>query len=254
MGLTSKLILGGLGFTLGGPIGAVIGLLIANAIDGTSKYLATEDGSSTDDYGTTQAYTRNQTANDYRMAFLVLFAAVMKADGVTKKSELDVVKRFLAKNYDEETANEALHLLKQILEQPIDIVAIARQCGENMNYSTRMHLLHQLYYIAAADGQIDESEVDVIEQIGACMNISVADIKSIGAMFKPRSDDRKWAYDILELQPGASQEEIKKAYRKMAMKYHPDKVATLGESAKKVATDKFRKVKEAYDALTKSHN
>lgn len=248
MGWLNKIILGGLGFTIGGPIGAIIGIIIANSIDGASKYFIGDDNFNTEGCAS-RKYSREQTTNDFRMAFLVLFAAVMKADGTIKRSELDVVKRFLAQNYDDETATEALHCLKQILEQHIDVIAVSRQCGENMNYSTRIHLIHLLFSIAAADGQIDDSEVKVIEQIGAGMFISFADLKSIEAMFKPREDNKKWAYDILEIQPNASQDEIKKAYRKMAMKYHPDKVATLGESAKKIATEKFRKVKEAYDTL-----
>ena len=247
MGVWRKILLGGLGFTLGGPIGAIVGLLIANAID-NSNAIGTDEPF-VNSFSSSPHYTREQSANDFRIAFLVMFAAVMKADGETKKSELDVVKRFLVNNYGEDGALEALQLLKGLLNQQIDVTAVSQQCADNMNYSTRIHLLHLLYTIAAADGYIDEREVTVIEQIGAGMRVTAADLNSIKAMFQPRQDDKRWAYDILELQPGASQDDIKKAYRRMAMKYHPDKVAALGEEAKATATEKFRKVKEAYDAL-----
>ena len=251
MGVWRKIILGGLGFTLFGPIGAIVGIIIANAIDNKEAQLGSGDYSQTYAGRSARHYSHEQSANDFRIVFLVMFAAVMKADGVTKKSELDVVKRFLVNNYGEEGALEALQILKQLLNQTIDVTAVSQQCAENMNYSTRMHLLHLLYTIAASDGNIDPREVAVIEQIGVGMQITAADMNSIGAMFRPRqADNKNWAYDILELQPGASQEEIKKAYRRMAMKYHPDKVASLGDEAKAIATEKFRKVKEAYDALT----
>ena len=49
----------------------------------------------------------------------------------------------------------------------------------------------------------------------------------------------------------ATDEEVKKAYRRMAMKYHPDKVAQLGDEVQKAANEKFKKVQEAYEAIQK---
>jgi DnaJ like chaperone protein len=63
--------------------------------------------------------------------------------------------------------------------------------------------------------------------------------------------DRDWAYKSLEIEPSATDEEIKKAYRRMAKKYHPDKVNELGEDVKKSATEKFRSINEAYESLKK---
>ena len=54
---------------------------------------------------------------------------------------------------------------------------------------------------------------------------------------------------MLEIDRSATDDEVKKAYRKMAMKYHPDRVATLGEEVKKSATEKFQAVAAAYDAI-----
>jgi DnaJ like chaperone protein len=59
-------------------------------------------------------------------------------------------------------------------------------------------------------------------------------------------------YKILEVTPDASDSEVKKAYRKMAMKYHPDKVSHLGQDVKKQAEEKFRKVQEAYENIKKA--
>ena len=58
-------------------------------------------------------------------------------------------------------------------------------------------------------------------------------------------------YEVLGLKKGASDDEIKKAFRKLAMKYHPDRVSTLGEDVQKAAAEKFRQVKEAYETIKK---
>ena len=57
------------------------------------------------------------------------------------------------------------------------------------------------------------------------------------------------AYKILEISPDASDEEVKKAYRELAKKYHPDKVAHLGEEVKRAAEEKFTRLNAAYEAI-----
>ena len=251
MGLFRKILFGGLGFTIGGPIGAIIGVVIASLMDSDDSSKFINGNGTTTDYASAghRKYTRSQTANDYRMAFLVMFAAVMKADGKVMKSELAVVKRFLVNNYGEEGALEALQILKKLLEQNIDVDAVSQQCGANMTYSTRLHLVHQLYAIAMADNNLDPKEEAIISRIAMGMGVMAADLASIAAMYKPRQDNRKWAYAVLEINEGASEEEIKRAYRRMAMKYHPDKVSALGEAERMKAEEKFKEVQRAYEQL-----
>lgn len=245
------MLLGGLGWSLGGPIGAIIGVALAYYFDSESSSTTHRiaggygDGMS----GGRVKYTQQQNANDFRMAFLVMFAAVIKADGHTKKSELAVVKDFLVKNFGEEGALEALQILKSLINQNIDVSSVSRQCGANMTYSTRLLVVQLLYKVACADNELSISEENVISQIAAGMGVTAADKESIAAAFKPRQSDKSWAYKVLEVEPGASQEEIRKAYRRMAMKYHPDKVSSLGEEAKAAAEEKFKIVKDAYDKL-----
>ena len=175
----------------------------------------------------------------------------MKADGSVKKSELDIVKQFLVKNFTEEEALEALQILKNLLQQPINEIEVAVQINQHMNYSTKLELIHLLFRIAYVDEGIDNSELEVINRIANIFNISQTDYISLLSMYK-KHQDVDWMYKVLQIEPTASDEEVKKAYRRMAMKYHPDKVATLGEDAKQLATDKFRKVNEAYEEIKKS--
>ena len=242
MGLFKKIIAGGLGWTLGGPIGAIIGVVFASLFDGDKsfEYQRVEDAGRT--------HKSNRGGNDFQVVLLVLMSAVVKADGRVVKEELSVVKRFLIQNYGEEGAREAWQILNQLLKQNIDVAEVATQCGLNLNYSVRLQLLNMLFSVAAGDGEVVDAEVAVINTIARYMRISDADLASIAAMFIKRSNP-DWAYQVLELSSDCSNEEIKKAYRRMAMKYHPDKVNSLGEEVKQSATEKFRKVKEAYDYL-----
>lgn len=182
------------------------------------------------------------------MSLLVLIAAVMKIDGKVLKSELDYVKKFMVTNFGEPSAQDAVKLLRDLLKQTIPVNEVCRQIKNNMNYSARLQLLHFLFGIAQADGRIDEGENRLIENISNEMGINSSDFKSIQAMFIRDIDSD---YKILEIEPSASDDELKKAYRRMAMKYHPDKVSPLGEDIQKGAKEKFQKVSEAYENIKK---
>jgi DnaJ like chaperone protein len=109
-------------------------------------------------------------------------------------------------------------------------------------------MLHFLFGIASADGSVSDSENKVINRISGYMGISDSDFQSIRAMFVGQTDA---SYKILEIEPTASDEDVKTAYRRMAMKYHPDKVSHLGEDFKQVAHEKFKKVQAAYEEIKK---
>lgn len=241
MGKYSKWIAGGLGFVLGGPIGALIGFAVGSFISGGQTV------------SSTQGSYRKTTEADFKMSLLVLIACIMKADGKVQKSELDVVKRFLVQNFGEEGALEALQILKKLLDQPINELEVARQINQYMNYSSKMQMIRLLFDIAYADGHVHPDELSTIQRISNIFNISSLDFDSLKAPYT-KNVDQNWAYKALEIEPTATNEEIKKAYRKMAMKYHPDKVHNLGEEVHKSATDKFRAVNEAYEHLKKDRN
>lgn len=226
----------GLGFAMGGPIGMVLGFTVGSIFD------AGKNG------GTSQVKgVRGQTLRgDYAASLLVLVAAVMKADGRVMKSELDYVRRYFVTRFGEETASEAVVMLRDILKQQIPLRDVSRQLSERLEYSYRLEMLHFLFGIASADGSVSESEDEVLGNIAGFMSISDSDFQSIRAMFVSQTDS---AYKILEIESTSTDDEVKKAYRNMAMKYHPDKVGHLGEDFKKVANEKFRKVQNAYDKI-----
>jgi DnaJ like chaperone protein len=233
-----KWIGGGLGWAFGGPIGGIIGFVVGSVFDGGQE--AVSRG--------TSGYSARTTTGGYVMSLLVLVAAVMKADGKVLKSELDYVKKFMVHNFGEASATEAIRMLRDLLNQTIPVNEVCRQIKQNMNYSARLQLLHFLYGIALADGEVDISEKDLISLIAREMGISGNDIESIQAMFIPNTDGD---YKILEIERSATDDEIKKAYRRMAMKFHPDKVSHLGDDFQNAAKEKFQKVNQAYENIKK---
>ena len=184
------------------------------------------------------------------MSLLVLMACIMKADGHVDKSELVVVKRFLVANFGEQGALDALQILKNLLDQNINETEVAQQISQNLNYSSKLELLHLLFNIAYADGEVVAAEMATIQRIASIFRIDRLDLESVKAPYM-KHIDQDWAYKSLEIEPSATNEEIKKAYRNMAKKYHPDKVNDLGEDVKKSATEKFRYINEAYENLKK---
>jgi DnaJ like chaperone protein len=173
----------------------------------------------------------------------------MKADGKVLKSELDFVKKFLIQNFGAEGTQEALNILKDLLKQEIPVEDVGEQIAEKVDYSSRLQLLHFLYGLSHSDGRMETAELELIQRIADSMRITSADNGSIKAMFVGNTLEA--AYKILELEPDASNDDIKKAYRKMAVAYHPDKVAYLGEEFRKAANEKFQKLNEAYEKIKK---
>lgn len=235
MNLGKKFIWGGLGWVLGGPIGAILGVALASMTDGQPQP------------GGRTTYPRTRPG-DFMVSLLVLFAVVMKADRKMLKTELDYIKRFLTAQFPHENTRVYLTLFKDILDQSYPLRDVCRQIQRSMDHASRLELIHVLFGLAAADGEIHRIEIDTIKKIAGYLNVSEKDFVSIRSMFVK---DPRAAYRILEIDESSTDTEIKKAYRKMANKYHPDKVAHLGVDLQKLAEEKFKAVNDAYREIKK---
>ena len=246
-----KWIGGFLGWVTLGPIGALLGFFFGSAVDGYIERSGqlSDDGSSSD----TKTYRRStysttEQRNSFLVSLLVLSAAVIKADGKTLQAELDYVKDFIRRNFGDAAVPEAMRMLEQFTRQEVNIYSVGPQIARYMNYSQRLQLFHYLVQIAMADGHFDKKEKGVLEAIGATIGLSEGDYASVISMFYKETNA---AYTVLGISPSATDDEVRTAYRKMAMKNHPDKVATLGPEVQKAAAEKFRQVQEAYEAIKK---
>ncbi len=234
-----KWIGGGLGWAFGGPIGGLLGFFIGSFFD------AAKINSST------KLIEGKTQRGDFILTFMVLSAAVMKADKVVRKSELDFVKRFLLSNFGEQQTKEALKVLKGLLEKDIPLNDVCNQIRFNMSNPLKLQILHYLFGISAADGEIHKNEILIIEQIAIKIGLTQREFNSVRSMFVKETDS---AYDILGIPKNATEAEIKKAYRGMAVKHHPDKVANMGEDIQNAAKRKFQTINDAYNRIKKERN
>ena len=243
MSLNKKLLWGGLGWVVAGPIGAILGYAYGSMSSTTNFQKSHWAGQST--------YNSPTKHGDFVISVLVLLAKVMKADGKLLRSELDYVKRFLKTQFGINQTKELMLIFKDILEQDYPLRDVCRQIQRSMDHPSRLELIHILYGLSASDGNVHDKEIQLIHTIANYLNINNRDYESIKAIF---AKDKGAPFRILEISPSASDSEVKKAYRKMANKYHPDKVAHLGKEMQNIAEEKFKAVSEAYQEIKKSRN
>ena len=115
-----------------------------------------------------------------------------------------------------------------------------------LNYESRIQVIHFLFGIAKADGNVSVSEINKLLEFSNLLRLSYADFQSIKAMF---INEVGGAYKILEIEKSATDNQVKKAYRDLAKKHHPDKVQHLGDAYAKAAQEKFQKVQKAYERI-----
>lgn len=231
-----------LGFTFGGPIGAILGYVVGNFVDGFSS----EDVQNAKRFSET---SRTTQSGDFEMSLLILSAVVIKADGKVDKRELDFVRNHFIQMYGATRANHAFKLFSGIIKNDkISTRQVCMQIRQHMTHATRLQMIHFSFGIANADGHVNEAEINMIYKISGYLYINDHDYESIKAMFYNGVDN---AYKVLEIDKSVTDAEVKKAYRKMVKKHHPDKLQHLGEEHLKGAEEKFRQIQMAYENIQK---
>jgi DnaJ like chaperone protein len=236
----SKWIGATLGWSFGGPLGAALGFILGSVVDGVKFQ--------TEPYNSPKTRQKTQTqSGDFEVSLLVLAAIVIKADGNIDQRELRFVRQQFISMYGKTRAANAFKLFNGIIKKnDISTRQISLQIRRYMDHPSRLQLLHFLFNIAKADGFVNDLEEEKIRQISSYLGINSRDYASIKAMFYDNSDAH---YKILEISKSATDIEVKKAYRKMAKKYHPDKVRHLGVEHQKGAEEKFKQIQKAYETI-----
>lgn len=197
----------------------------------------------------TDIRVHRSSMSDVATMLMALSAAVMKADGKVLKAELDYVKSFFSQQFGNQFTSQHLKVLKQFLDtKDIPLDKICNDIRTRMPSEVRIQLVHYMFGIAKADGDVAESELNVIQNIAQKLGVSQTDFESLKNMFYR---DVNSDYKILGVDASATDDQIKKAYRKMAIAHHPDKVASMGEEYQKGAQEKFMKIQEAYENIKK---
>ena len=223
------------GWFFGGPIGGIIGYYVGKNIFDSK--------------------IDNKTA--FEISLLILSSVVIKADGKVLKSELDYVKKFFTNTFGEKKSNEYFRMFNNLNKQDFSskLRQVCLQLNSHINHSSRLEIIHFLFGVAASDNDIHPKEVETIKRIATYMNINPYDFESIKSMFLAKGGvSSEQHYTVLGITKDATDTQVKKAYRKMAVKYHPDKLQGVSEDIKKLAEEKFMKVKEAYEQIMKGRN
>lgn len=249
-----KWIGGIVGFMAAGPLGALAGYAIGSMFE-----------SNDNDGGQSARHEYNQPRygqrNSFLFSLLVMASYIIKADGKVMHSEMEFVRRFLRMNFGEQAVNEGNQILLNLFEQrkkmdatnPAAFKNTIYECGvqirNNMGYEERLQLLNFLAQIAKSDGSICQAEIEALKEVAQAMGLSAKEVES---MLNLGGDTLEEAYKVLEIEPTATDDEVKAAYRKLALKHHPDKVATLGEDVKKAAEEKFQQINNAKERIYKA--
>jgi DnaJ like chaperone protein len=226
----------GAGWFLAGPIGAIIGYYISK------KFF---DG-------------KNDQAKAYELSLLILSSLVIKSDGKIVKAELDYVKKFFINTFGVQKANKYFEIFNKLNKQSLDsqLRPVCQQLNSYVNHASRLQIIHFLFGVSASDNEIHPSEIELINRIAGYLNVNQYDFESIKSMFLTKGSANsldKW-FAILEIDKSSSDADIKKAHRKMVIKYHPDKLQGVSDDIVKLAEEKFLLVQKAYENIMKSRS
>ena len=235
---------------------AIIGFVVGSFVDNYQTTMAKlrqnaeKDGRSFSAEDVFSYYQQRTSVNDVPTMLMALSAAVMTADGKVLKAELDYVKAFFSQQFGPQFNSSHLQTLKRFIDSGnIPLQQICQDIRMRMQPEIRVQLVHYLFGIAKADGHVSASELTIIQSIAQSLGVSTSEFESVKNMFYRNTNSD---YIVLGITTTATDEEVKKAYRQMAVKFHPDKVAQMGEEFQKGAKEKFQSIQDAYEAIKKS--
>ena len=256
MGL-GKWIGGVMGFMSMGPLGALAGYFIGAWFD---RKTAESQGAA---QGTAEERARFEQGqrNSFLFSMLVMASYVMRADKRVMHSEMEFVRRFLRTNFGESAVEQGEQILLKLFAEAkrLDqasptayremIFDCGRQIAANLNYGERLQLLNFLIRIAQSDGTVCAEEVVALREVAQAMQLSAGEMDS---MLNLKGDSLADAYKVLEIEPSATDDEVRAAYRRLALKHHPDRVAALGEDVRRAAEEKFQQINNAKERIYKA--
>ncbi len=254
-----KWIGGILGWMAGGPLGALAGLAIGAIFDYGLDDVNKQDSNSNQSTGRQYGQRSEEgQRNSFLFALLVLVSYVIKADGRVMHSEMEATRRFLRNNFGPEAQLQGEAILSRLFQEhnirgrasfAATVADCCRQVADNIDRAQRLQLLSLLATVARADGTVSPEEAEAVRQCAVWMRLTVDDAE---AALSLGGDTLADAYKVLGVQPTATNDEVRRAYRKLALEYHPDRVSALGEDVRKVAERKMQLINDAKERIYKA--
>ncbi len=245
MGFTGSLLGGVIGWAVAGPLGGIVGSLIGGGVS-SSIGSRTEGAPGA---SRPRAVRRGGEGASAAIALVVLMAAVTRADKKVSKGEVAYVKEFLLRSFGRENAADMMKVYKEALDRELDLAPICEQMRAALPRAALSQLIHTLIGLVQADSEAAESEIRMVREIARRLGLPDEELSRIEAMYWNDTDS---AYKVLGATSTDSMTDIKKKYRELAKKYHPDKVSHLGEEFRELARKKFVQIQEAYETIEKS--
>ncbi len=208
-------------------------------------------------------YEASQSESHNRFVFLLvnILVKIAQADGHFTRAELAAILNFFQYHlrYNQDQMYWVKQLVKDARVAEVDLQQLLDEFRTSFAYEPRLILLELIYQIIYTKQPPPENELRLARDIALVLQITVYDQRTIEAkyMYRQRQEATSSAqqeeqyYAVLGLEPGADFVEIKKAYRKLSMQYHPDKVGHLGEEFKNIAEEKMKEINVAYGYFDK---
>jgi DnaJ like chaperone protein len=252
MGLWGKFIGGIAGFAVGGPLGALLGVAAGHAVDkmrGGSAGLIEADRRV--DLRTAGHRDRAAREMAFGVAVVVLGAKMAKADGTVNRREVDAFK-------------EVFHVPPQEVKNVARIFDVAKRDAKGFEpYAKQVALLFRdelvvleqllagLFHIARADGEVSPAELGFLRRCAVIFGLDEAAFSRVQRQFAV--DAEPDPYRVLGIDPAATDEEVKKTYRRLIREHHPDTLVAKGMPREFVdmANARMAAINAAYDVIEK---
>jgi len=209
--------------------------------------------------------TYEQSQSDSHNRFVSLLVQILihiaKIDGRISREEVQTIHRFFQNNlhYNQTQMLWVKELIKEATNSGQSLEALLQEFKLTFAYEPRLILLELVYQVLFTKAVVPENELEIARRIAAFFDIPPYTQRTMEAKYRYRGgqsaassrDTAEQHYATLGLEKGADMEEIKKAYRKLSMQYHPDKVRHLGDEFRAVAEEKMKEINQAYDYFKK---
>lgn len=255
-------IIGGLvGFSLGGPIGMIAGVAFGNLFDKAEPYDNSYSKTKYYEFGQRRMNRTEQRNMLFFVGVFSLLARLSQADSNVSKEERAAVNKFINEDLGLDAASKdaARRVFEAALVNGGTVEQFARQLYSAFNHDQAILqlTLDALFKVGFADGSLSREEENIIKQVIAIFRFSPSYFNGMKNKYSSQSiSSLSSAYSLLGLNSNATDSEVKKAYRKLSIEYHPDSIASKGlpEEFSKMASEKFREIQEAYEKIKKERN